>query len=238
MSDAPELAIGFIQCDRPEYTRRTLESFVKHASGIRWEGCYADDASKDQPGMMKLAESFGMAPEIINGTRKGCTPTSFELICRLKSKYPPETLVLYLQNDFEFLRPIPFKSIRTVLEEYYGVGWVRLTNRAWPWLKEDPVWIPGVDPQWTETECEGEAYEIGWEHYSCNPPSIMPLGTLYWLWQDGKEEKEIALASLALGKGGARLLDPVTVHIGKDEGMHKPNTGFSDNVSVEGEAHG
>ena len=219
--DSPDLVVGFLMRNRPEYTRRTLESFVRQFEKVRWEGWYVDDASIDQEGMRALAEGYGMKPLIRNLKTKGCCRSSLDMAGRLSEKYSPETLFLYLQNDFEFLRPVPFEAILALLEDRPDVGWVRLAGK-WnsgvdkPRIKED--WIPEIPPaQWLDCEYQGEFFELGKSYFCFNPPSILPLGTFYFIMQGAKNEREAALNAKELCKWTARVAENVAVHIGDEK---------------------
>jgi hypothetical protein len=217
----PDLVVAFLQCDRPEYTRRTLDSFTRHAAGIAWEGWYADDASTDQASMISLVESYGLKPAVVHDRRGGCTPTTFQLVKALTYRYEPETLVLYLQNDFEFLRLIPLREIRELLEERPDVGWVRLAGAHnsgpdRPAINE--AWCDRIPPaQWWDYSVGEEVFDVGRSYFCYNPPPVVHLGLLYYILQESKSEKETAYHALELGKLAARFKNNVAIHVGLEK---------------------
>lgn len=219
MTSGVDFIVTFLQCDRAEYTQRTLSSFVKYSSGWKWEGWYADDASSDREGMRKLAESHGMQPLVLNEKRSGCTPTTCELIRKVAEKYSPETPVLYLQNDFEFLRPIPFEHIKKLLAVRQDVGWVR-TAGHWnsgpgqPGIFEG--WIKEIGPAtWVDYELDGEVFEIGRSYFAYNPPPFVLLGAFQSFLKGSHRELITAWNAVKTGKLAARFKNNVAIHIGR-----------------------
>jgi len=219
MSELPELLVVFLQKDREEYTKRTLDSFVKYAEGIRWQGWYADDASMDRKLMYELAESHGMRPLIQHWQQCGCTTTTREMVNILIQQYPPDQLVLYLQNDFEFVRPIPLAHIVRIFDELPDIGWVR-TAGHWnngpgqSGIPED--WIKELRPAyWDDYQLDGEVFELGYSYFCYNPPPFVPLGTFHWVLQGAEKEYEVALNATKTGKWTARFKNNVAYHIGR-----------------------
>lgn len=217
----PALVVIFVQCDRPEYTRRTLDSFVDCARHIEWEGWYADEASRDQSWMMAFTESRGMRPAVIHEKKRvGFSLTAMEVLRKIAGQYDPATMALLLQNDFEFLRPIPIDEARELLDVRPDVGWIRTAGHWNSGMGKHPIpenWIKEIRPAyWDDYRIREEVFEIGDSYFCYNPPPLVPLGTLYYALQGSDHEVKTVWGARETGKLCARFKHNVAIHIGEE----------------------
>jgi hypothetical protein len=72
-----KIAIGLMTADRPEYTRRTLESFAAHNDLGRFTLLHADDGSETVENSV-LARKYGFEPTCSAPIRTG---QRYHLLC-------------------------------------------------------------------------------------------------------------------------------------------------------------
>jgi len=137
-----KIAVALLTCDRPGYTKRTLQSFFRHNAEMASRFYYADDASRD-PQVRRIAENHGFEPVYLNDgpPRRGCSPVSDMLLRETLKRTGPEWLVLYLQNDFESVAPIPVDVVESFFSDpnkatlrlwYNRRFWRRQRENGWP----------------------------------------------------------------------------------------------------------
>jgi|GEM_PF-4823025 len=106
-----KIAVALLTCDRYDYTVKTVESLKRHNDISDWPLFYADDASQDAR-VRPYVESQGFRPLLLNdGERMGCTPISDGLLRAVLREVGSGWLVLYLQNDWKCIRPIPLGTV-------------------------------------------------------------------------------------------------------------------------------
>jgi len=190
--------VAFLTCGREDLTIRTLKSFQN--LNENWEKFYADDASNDQLGMRKIVESFGFHPLVLNDHRIGCSKTTDLLAQAVLKTVGENRLVLYLQNDFELLRPIPLGPIRSLLKS--GIGWV--------WLGD---WHKG-EAFLRNERIDGELFEIGKSDFVYNPPLIAMSQTFARILDGATSENDVVMRSRTLNLQAASFLNNIAVHTG------------------------
>lgn len=144
------LAICLLSCDRPDYTKETLEALVRfnpREQDALW--FHADDGSVSDRNV-KLAEGFGFKNVYRREKgRRGGAGRALRHMWNYAAR-AGATHILHLENDWEIVRPIP---------EYWGNGTLRLyhdkkergdgprsrTGQHIAGTKEKIEWFP-VDP--------------------------------------------------------------------------------------------
>lgn len=230
--------VVLLSCDRLEYTKRTITSFLGHNGEETLAGefrlWHCDDASTDTR-VRKAASAAGFVPLIYTDQRVGVT----EMIRRAarKLEHAGSEWLLLLENDWETVRPLPLMAWRDAVESY-DVWAMRLYGA----FKERDERCPaaprhrgrsGADPQWrpafatktiepTSADDKytganhgktGEEYEVGHIHWG-NPPSIARVDLVAWLHKNARREKDAIVKSGEIENPVARVVSNVVYHIG------------------------
>lgn len=213
-----KIAAAMLTCDRIDYTETTVSSFRKFHPDLDWSCFYLDDASEDPESIRSLMAGHGFAAVTCRRDRRGCTPSTHELVRRVVAHVPDVDLLLYLQNDFEFMRPIPVDLVTRLFTEdaQWGrrLGCFRLAGR---WQDPGKVqmherWFRPT--KWYRIVEPAMELEIGQAPFVYNPPSILrPDLFLYFL--DGSfNEKAVAKRSDSIPFVTIRPAGNITRHIG------------------------
>lgn len=132
-----KIVVLFHTCDRYEYTKRTVKSFFEHNSHDYYDPWYCDDGSEPpiRQSIQKLMAAHGVRPIVQNPSRSGIGKTMHAAIHALDAKLNPR-LLLYIQNDCETMRPIPYDLVQRVFAlKYVGIfrmfGQYKGENRKW-----------------------------------------------------------------------------------------------------------
>ncbi len=209
-----KLAVALLTCDRYDYTVRTVESLLEHNDVAKWNLLYADDASTD-PRIRPYVESKGFEPLVLNDTRLGCSPTTEALMVAIAERHPG-IRVLYLQNDFESVRPLPEGDIRKQLEDD-DTAFAQLTYRkprnrynrrlAFYWPDEE-AWKFG-DTSRGEHVYTQVGGGLGYH------PFVACIDVLVHSTAGVLTEKGFRRSTITLGKKIVRYTRPVMRHIGR-----------------------
>lgn len=181
----PTVAVCLQTCGRVDYTRRTLESFTAVHQNIpsRWTLLHGDDGSDapDRAQIRSLAAQHGFETVVQHDRRRGARAMRSALIDA--AAQTGASWMLLLENDWEWVRPVPWALfdhlVATRPDVYslrlYGQYKARnqklpcsLTNHGQPAKKAVPWWLlPGAP----------EAVEIGRYHWGA-PPALTRLSEL------------------------------------------------------------
>lgn len=210
-------AILFLTCDRLAYTRETLGSLLTYNPPESLEGVellHADDASTEHE-VVELAAAAGFNTIFQSRKRLGVAYMTERLI--EAAAVLEVDAVLNLQNDWECVRPIPWRDIERLLEtpfvycvRLYG-AWKSRTGRcgqhhAGHASRELVQWSPVVDhPQ----------YELGSIHWG-HPPAVTLTRVAHALTRGAPTESESRRRSGDLDMLTARTVDNVFFHIGRE----------------------
>jgi SAM-dependent methyltransferase len=123
-----KLAVALLTCDRYDYTVKTVESLLEHNDTSEWALFHADDASTDER-VVPYVQSKGFQTVVANKERIGCSPTTDALLQETARRVGPDTLVLYLQNDFVSVRMLPVDVVACAFAENPNLGWFQLFYR-------------------------------------------------------------------------------------------------------------
>ena len=209
------ITVVILTCDRLELTRRTVKSFLRHNRREDFDIFYGDDASTD-PRIHEFLDRQNIPCFMRHKKRHGCSPSSDELIHLAQTDH-----TLYLQNDFESVRPIPLDIIQQIFDTRPQVGWIRLYG-----LNKNDT-IPGGNPtdprnkfkpgtpvvKWKKFEIGGEKLEIGDAQWSYHP-AIHRTEVLQKLIKGATRERDAGMAAIRSGLFTARFMRNITNHIG------------------------
>ena len=138
-----KIAVALLTCDRYDYTVKTVESFLEHNNPDDFMLFHGDDASTEA-GLVRYVQSKGFETLVQHTDRRGCSPTTDELLHAVAQRVDPGTIVLYLQNDMESIRPLPQQQVRDLLARP-DISFLQLSYRkprsryaeAMPWVTPD-----------------------------------------------------------------------------------------------------
>jgi len=209
------LVVALLTCDRLEYTRRTVESLLKHHPPGTLMLFHADDASTD-PEVCRYVQSRGFDTIVANTTRMGCSRTTELLMRAVAERVQPETMVIYLQNDFECLRPLPVLQLNELIARP-DVEHVQLSyrhprsayNKATIWKTEDGRLWPFGDQTIAPVVYGGFNRGVGYH------PSVARIETWVRNVSGVKRESDFISQSERQDKQACRLTTPVFEHRGK-----------------------
>lgn len=214
-----KITVAILTCDRLELTKKTVKSFLKHNSRDNFEIFYGDDASLD-PTIHEFMKRNDIPCLMNHKKRAGCSPSSDELI-NLAWMINQAPYILYLQNDFESVRPIPLDAVKQTFDDKSNVGWIRLYG-----LNKNDT-IKGGNPtdprnkfkdgspvvRWEKLKIFGEKIEIGDAQWSYHP-AIHRSDVLRKLIKGATRERDVGMAAAKSGILTARFMKNVTNHIG------------------------
>jgi hypothetical protein len=198
------IAVLLMTCDRPAYTRRTLETFLAHnPDRSRFVLLHGDDASI-APDNLELAAAAGFRTVIRNtGRRRGILALRTALI---DAAAPLTKWALVLENDLESRRPFPWALFDHVRyqSKFYALrlfGAFKDADQAEP-CKTVHQWT-GRDVRWASLEGAPEPAEVADVHWSAQP-TVTRTKALVALHHH--HSRTLGLT--------ARVVDNVMVHIG------------------------
>lgn len=199
------IAVCLLTADRPELTRRTLETFVAHNPDRSKHLLYhADDGTAPNSRIFDDVRHAGFQTVYKSDARRGQIPALEQLWgCAISMG---ATRILHLENDQEWVAPIPEDVIAPCVR-LYG----RLKARSGPRAPTGTK-IMGTDMPivWTPF---GTRWERAIAHWG-GQPSITVAGPLWDALQSARRIKDI---SNTLRLETLRPLENITWHIGEDE---------------------
>lgn len=210
--------VVLLSCDRLEYTRRTLASFLSHNAAPELAAVFrlwhCDDASTDER-VRATATKAGFSPLVYTDARVGVT----EMIRRTarKLEHAGAQWMLLLENDWETVRPFPLETWREAVR-HYDVWSMRLYGAFKERDQQRPAGTrhrgrSGADPKWHRCGGATEAYDVGHIHWG-NPPAVSRVDLVAWLHKKAKREKEAIVKSGEITNPVARVVENVVFHIG------------------------
>lgn len=206
MSKATALvAVCLMTCDREDYTRRTVESFLdQNPDRSRFVLLHGDDASVS-PANLELAGLAGFRTIVRHSVRCGNVATRLALT-EAAAHFAP--WMLLLENDLESVRPFPWPLFDYVapLKKVYAL---RLFGKykdaaGLEACKVTDQWKGERRVHWKTLADAPEPCELGVIHWSAQP-TVTKTKSAIALHRNGKRE---------LGKT-VRVLENVFVHIGQ-----------------------
>lgn len=163
------IAVLLQTCNRLDYTRLTLESFVHHNDPSRFLLLHGDDAS-DEP-VVALAQAFGFETVVQNYTRLGVNVTRRALMHAAAARRA--RWVLMLENDIETLRPFPWELFEFVRKnrQIYCLRLFGAFKDAAKTMACKPThkWQPGVPIDWRPLRNAPEKAQVANAHWTPLP---------------------------------------------------------------------
>ncbi len=239
MSCLPRIHVAATAWRRPDYTRRTLESFWHHNRMSEFRPWFGLDGGQEPEVAAEVASIFGAygySLAVMEEENVGVARLTDHLIRAVAERAETSSdLVLLLQNDWESVRPVPIGAVRQLLagpgrvSDPLGtrtpsnprVGCMWLYGRYRERGNRAPVgtrhWgLPGApEIAWTDAVCAGEQIKFGRAYWS-HPPSVTRLALARELTAGATDEKESFARSGRLDYLTAWLQDPVFYHIGAE----------------------
>jgi hypothetical protein len=207
MPDEPSVAVCLITCERYEYTRRTIESFVRLNDVSRLKLLHADDASEDER-ICRLANECGFETVSRPSKRQGNMATIRAAVAAADTDW-----VVILENDWESVRPFPWHSLKEIVARP-EIFCLRLCGAF-----RDHVGTPfstihvGRDKAPVKWEPFGSEMEVGSVHWG-NLPAATRAAELDWLLAGATREKEVSVRSGKLDLLTARVKENVFCDVG------------------------
>lgn len=200
------VAVCLMTCDRPAYTRRTVESFL--ACNVDLSGftlLHGDDGSVAEDNF-RLARAAGFQTVVHHTFRCGTLATRLALI-EAAAHFAPWVLVL--ENDMESVRTFPWPLFEAVADNQ-TVYCLRLFGRFKDALGLDPCkvthqWKHNRPVKWHVVKGAPEPAEIGAIHWSAQP-SVTRVPAALALHRRGHRDLGLTV----------RVVNNVMVHIGTE----------------------
>lgn len=224
------LAVCLITCDRPDYTKRTVESFCDHNAGSglsRFDLMHFDDASTT-PDNAEIATRFRFWSHFAKH-RRGVTAT---IASAVHAAYVAgHSHVLILENDWESVRPFPWDLFDYFLAVPVAYT-LRLTGQFKEWddkanggkgagrrpFGTDHAGRGNKPVRWDALMDAPEPAEMGMIHWG-NPPAVTRVKEALWLLDGTRSEKECREKSGLMEAGSDFTIRPafnVFYHIGAE----------------------
>jgi len=209
-----KIAVALLTCDRYDYTVKTVESFLRHNDPDDFLLFHGDDASTDNR-IVPYVQSGGFSTTVQHTERLGCSPTTDELLHVVARCVEPDSVVLYLQNDMESIRPLPQQQIRELLAKP-DISFVQLSyrrprspyGRRMPWSTADgKPWRLGDKTE--EVVYSDFMWGMGFLYAIANLKTWLPAVS------GGKNEKEFIARTEYPDRRVCRLTLPVFRDLGK-----------------------
>lgn len=164
----PQIAVALLTCDRPEFTARTVSTFLAQNDPDRFLLLHGDDASTtDAP---ELARQAGFETVIASSKRQGIRVMRTALIEIAAAR---ADWVLFLENDIVSLREFPW-SLFDLSRRTRGVDCLRLYGKFKDAHQRERCLTThkrmGHRPvTWLPFWCPNEPAEIAAIHWSAQP---------------------------------------------------------------------
>lgn len=171
----PDVAICLLTADRAEMTALTLETFARFNRAEDYVCLHADDGSEDERNMrLAAAHGFVTGYRHRGPPRAGQIPALKAMISEACSRGC--TSILYLENDQEFVGPIPERRDAQQIR-LYG------EYKARPGAKRDRasgiIWGTGEKARW---RADGDGWERGVIHWGAQPSITWTVKLLDAVW--------------------------------------------------------
>ena len=213
-----KITVAILTCDRLSLTKKTTDSFISHNGRDNFDVYYGDDASSSDE-IHEFMKKRDIPCLVRHDRRLGCSPTTEELINKAMECSNNE-YIMYLQNDFETVRPIDIDLVERIFEDR-EVGWIRLAGIYWNNTEKESRAYSTVhgrlpdkpEVEWGPYDIGEEALEITtapWSHH----PSIARRSVLQKIVKNIKREVDAVQNAYKTNLKAVRFLDNITNHIG------------------------
>lgn len=208
------ITVCLLTCDRSDYTRVTLSSFLEHNDLSRFRLIHGDDASEGKRNL-RYAAQHGF--ETVEHTREriGGQEMRRRLVMRAAAM---SDWVLILENDWEWVRAFPWRLFDYLRASRPDVYALRLFGE---FKERDQKRKAGTRHRgkdnlpagWTQDPAAPEPCEIGTIHWGA-PPCVTRASDLVWLHQNCRKESDSIRRSGLIDSLTARTPENVVFHIG------------------------
>lgn len=218
------LAVVLQTSNRSEYTEKTASSFRKYVPDcqklpFKTHLLWAGDGEKDQENQ-RICKNYGFHT-LYNGETEAVGPfKSRERIIRMLDIVNPH-LILIIENDFEWVRELPWDDINTMFHEPH-IGCFRLYGVYKEKDKQRPCGTKMTFPsgkqrriRWHTVPDVKEKLQIAKAHWG-GPPSIMSYALLKTIHQWSNDDEEAMKISATIPFLTTRVLDNCCYHIGEE----------------------
>lgn len=219
------IAVCLQTCNRADYTRRTVESFIaQHPERSRFLLLHGDDASTES-GIAEIVQAAGFETVVQPKTRQGAR-TMRRLLFDAAQKRGAQW-VLLLENDWEWVRPLPFLLFDQLVETRPDVYSLRLygaykgRNQTYPCSRRNLGEPRRSAVPWWPLPGAMESCEVGRYHWGA-PPAVTRIGEALSImrWVANSREPGDAAEVKASGRIDAyvaRVTENVVYHIGEEK---------------------
>lgn len=219
------IAVCLLTCDRAEYTRRTLASFrAQHPTASEtFVLVHGDDGSVEGTNKA-LAIEHGFETVVVHDHRQGARALRIEMVQAAATR--GAEWILFLENDWEWVRPFPFALHAYLVASRPDVYMLRLYGQYKERNKRRPCLAvhvgKGRQPvKWTRLAGAPEPAEVGNVHWGA-PPAVTRLAEALKLHQPGtagavgsSDLREMQLSGTLSGLV-ARVVENVVYHFGDE----------------------
>jgi len=218
-----KIAICLLTCDRYAYTKRTIDSLLlRNQFQLSYFDFYYGDDASENPKVRQLADDAGFKCMFVNKKREGCSQSTAKLLNAVAAtgKYG---YIIYVQNDFECIRPIPVHAIHRSFLLNHNVGAIRLYGdyKTVKPYQADPIgtrWLGVPDkPEFKWKRLRGNIYGEELESARCHvglPPFVIRGELIPKVFKQPKRTKDINMEWAKTNKSVGRFIDNVFNHIG------------------------
>lgn len=206
-------------CERPDLTARVVQSMIE--PGELYVGhtilVHGDDASSSYENHA-IAREAGFTNVVQTTARIGAHGLRKRLVQAAIEQYDP-THILVWENDWECVRPIPWRAMQKALDE--DTWQFRLFGEH----KQEDLTRPagavhvgkdGREPGWQKFVSSGVLCERGDIHWS-TPPTLCRAEELAYVVAGTSSDKEMWHRSGDLSVLTARVVENVVWHIGEKQ---------------------
>lgn len=205
-----KLAVGLLTADRHDLTHRTVVSFINHVYRGRLTLLHADDGSETSDNI-DIARAAGFRTVYMSCERRGQVPAIDALVRHALAS--GATHFMYLENDWEFVRPVPLAGIAYLAGNFTSVRFYGAWKRSTEPKQKTGEHIIGTK---TKIDWLPLTWAPGWEgtmaaHWG-GPPSVTKIQPLA---EALKTAKKIGDLNYSLARiPSARPIENFVEHIG------------------------
>jgi hypothetical protein len=212
------LALLLITSNRPDLTKRTLESFRQmNGEALPCQLFHADDVSAGDENF-ELAKAFGCQTILRTTRRHGAHGTRYQALKRIAEIADP-THVFLLENDWRSARPVPWDQVR-FFADHTNAYCFRLYGEQ---KQEDGTRPAGpvhagrdnADPGWKPLDGVMKGCELGDIHWGA-PPHVATMKHLLKLHSRTANDRQVMRESGKINQPVIRVRSNVFWHIGDE----------------------
>lgn len=163
-------AVCLLTADRERMTDITIDSFTQHNNPDRYIFLHADDGSETDENQ-KLASEAGFRTCYASKKRKGQIPAIRSLVRNARNA--GATHILYLENDWLSMDPIPFGTVRALAHDVECIRLYGKFKRSIDPRQKTGEHVIGTKERVRWVDKKGfPGWEVGMIHWG-GPPSLV-----------------------------------------------------------------